>query len=146
MTTSVPNSFEVDNDNQLNFPLANESYSLQDIYPSPNNFMMKDFHFGSCSEEYSAGPSVSLGSVSPWDLVAERSSYVNISKWQEEGFFLPTTNRSVDVVSSNLGFQFLKNGKPRARWCKLRAVIKWGISVRRVVAAKRLARPLYLDL
>ncbi|KAK2638542.1 hypothetical protein Ddye_026337 [Dipteronia dyeriana] len=37
-----------------------------------------------------------------------------------------------------------KNGKTKAAWCKIRAVLKWR-SVRRDLAAKRMARPFYVN-
>lgn len=143
MTSSPLYTFEVDNGSQLDVSVANNCHSLQAIYPTlTNSFVMKDFCYGSYSEGRSAAPSGSLGSVLTGDL-ADDISQVEMSNWQGNGFFLPPSNQSVDIVSSNVGFRFSKKGKPKARWCKLRAAIKWGISVRRVVAAKRMGRPLF---
>lgn len=50
--------------------------------------------------------------------------------------------QSVDIFSSDFGICFSSN---RARWCKIRAALKWG-SVRRDVAAKKMADSFsYLD-
>ncbi|XP_076950821.1 calmodulin-binding protein 60 B-like [Bidens hawaiensis] len=54
---------------------------------------------------------------------------------------------SIDIFSSDFGICFSSNGSPRAlaRWCKIRAALKWG-SVRRDVAAKKMADSFsYLD-
>lgn len=146
-TAALPNTFAVDNGSQLDVSLANYCHSLQAIYPTlTNSFTMKDFCYGSYSEGYSAAPSGSLlESVSIRDIVADDISQHEMSNWQGDQFFLAPSNQSVANVSSNFGFCFSNSRKPKARWCKLRAAIKWGISVRRVVAAKRMARLRYLD-
>ncbi|CAL5194815.1 unnamed protein product [Lathyrus oleraceus] len=41
----------------------------------------------------------------------------------------------VDLLNFDMDVSNIE--KPKAVWCKIRAVVKWGISVRRVVAAKR---------
>ncbi|XP_071726983.1 calmodulin-binding protein 60 B-like [Rutidosis leptorrhynchoides] len=58
--------------------------------------------------------------------------------WPENDLFMDPSNQSVDIFSSDFGICFSSNGSPRARWCKIRAALKWG-SVRRNVAAKRTA-------
>ncbi|RVW97890.1 Calmodulin-binding protein 60 D [Vitis vinifera] len=49
--------------------------------------------------------------------------------------FFPLTPILASVMS--------RKGKPRARWCKIRAALKWGISVRRDVAAKRMEKLIF---
>ncbi|XP_023731135.1 calmodulin-binding protein 60 B isoform X2 [Lactuca sativa] len=62
------------------------------------------------------------------------------SLWQGDELYFDPNNQSIDI-----GICFSRNGSPRARWCKIRAALKWG-SVRRDVAAKKMARlPSYLD-
>lgn len=62
------------------------------------------------------------------------------SLWQGDELYIDPNNQSIDI-----GICFSRNGSPRARWCKIRAALKWG-SVRRGVAAKKMARlPSYLD-
>ncbi|KAI7734900.1 hypothetical protein M8C21_021703 [Ambrosia artemisiifolia] len=58
--------------------------------------------------------------------------------WQGNELFIDPSNHHIDVVSSDFGICFSRNGSPRARWCKIRAALKWG-SVRRDVAAKKTA-------
>lgn len=53
--------------------------------------------------------------------------------WQGNELFIDPSNQQIDV-----GICFSRNGSPRARWCKIRAALKWG-SVRRDVAAKKIA-------
>ncbi|XP_071736968.1 LOW QUALITY PROTEIN: calmodulin-binding protein 60 B-like [Rutidosis leptorrhynchoides] len=59
------------------------------------------------------------------------------SVWQENEIFIDPSEQSVDIFSSNYGMFFSSNGSPRARWCKIRAAVKWS-SVRRDVAAKKM--------
>lgn len=51
----------------------------------------------------------------------------------------------VGIFSSfpDIGVHIRKSARPRAGWCKIRAAVKWG-SVRRDVAARRMARLLYM--
>lgn len=56
------------------------------------------------------------------------------SLWQGDELYINPSNQTIDI-----GICFSRNGSPRARWCKIRAALKWG-SVRRDVAAKRMAR------
>ncbi|XP_035833300.1 protein SAR DEFICIENT 1 isoform X2 [Helianthus annuus] len=58
--------------------------------------------------------------------------------WQGNNLLIDPSNQHIDVVSSDFGICFSRNGSPRARWCKIRAALKWG-SVRRDVAAKKMA-------
>lgn len=44
----------------------------------------------------------------------------------------------LDVEFLNSAMEILGSGKSKAVWCKIRAVIKWGISVRKVAAARRI--------
>lgn len=147
MTTSPPYTFEVDNGSQLEVSLAHNCHSMQAFSPPlSNSFVMKDFYDGSYREGYNTAPIGSLGSVMMTeDLAADDISQVEMSTWQGNGFFLAPSTQSVGILSSNIGFHFSRNGKPKARWCKIRAAIKWGILVRRDVAAKRMARLMYYD-
>lgn len=57
------------------------------------------------------------------------------SLWQgDDELYIDPNNQTIDI-----GICFSRNGSPRARWCKIRAALKWG-SVRRDVAAKKMAR------
>lgn len=67
------------------------------------------------------------------------------SLWQGNDLFIDPCNQTIDIVSSDFGICFSRNGSPRERWCKIRAALKW-CSVRRVVTAKRMAHlHSYLD-
>ncbi|PWA64982.1 cam-binding protein 60-like G [Artemisia annua] len=76
----------------------------------------------------------SSGGYGQDDLVAD----IGTSLWHGNELFIDTSNRTIDFVSSDFGISFSRNGSPRARWCKIRAALKWK-SVRRDVAAKRMA-------
>lgn len=73
-------------------------------------------------------------------LTADDNSQVGTSIWQGEGFFFAPTDNGVGIAASNFGIPISRNGKPKARWCMIRAAVKWGISVRRDAAARRMAR------
>ncbi|KAK1430032.1 hypothetical protein QVD17_12493 [Tagetes erecta] len=67
------------------------------------------------------------------------------SLWQGNELLIEPSNQILDIFSSDFGICFSSNGSPRARWCKIRAALKWG-SVRRDVAAKKKADSYsYLD-
>ena len=57
--------------------------------------------------------------------------------------FAANNDAGVRILSShpNFGIGMSRKGKPRASWCKVRAALKWGISVRRDVAAKKMEKP-----
>nr|GEV70868.1 calmodulin-binding protein [Tanacetum cinerariifolium] len=76
-----------------------------------NSFVFKEFSSGNYDQD---------------DLVAD----IGTSLWHGNGLFIDTSNRTIDIVSSDFGISFSRNRSPRARWCKIRAALKWG-SVRR---------------
>ena len=84
-----------------------------------NSFVCKEFSSGGYGQD---------------DLVTD----IGTSLWHGNGLFIDTSNQTIDIVSSDFGISFSRNGSPRARWCKIRAALKWK-SVRRDVAAKRMA-------
>ncbi|GAU11437.1 hypothetical protein TSUD_344280 [Trifolium subterraneum] len=69
-----------------------------------------------------------LKSAAQSDAPAQGLQHIDISNAQ-------VCSTHVNFVSSVTDIP--NNGKPKADWCKIRAVIKWGISVRKVAAAKR---------
>ncbi|KAM0013952.1 putative CALMODULIN-BINDING PROTEIN60 [Helianthus debilis subsp. tardiflorus] len=69
--------------------------------------------------------------------------HTGTSLWQGNELFIDPSNQTIDIFSSDFGICFSSNGSPRARWCKIRAALKWG-SVRRDVASKKMADS-YLD-
>lgn len=72
----------------------------------------------------------SLTNVSPLD-----------TKWEEENQilfdFLDGVELSTYVDILNSVTDISSSGKPKAVWCKILTVIKWGISVKKVAAARR---------
>ncbi|XP_027107899.1 calmodulin-binding protein 60 B-like [Coffea arabica] len=58
-------------------------------------------------------------------LVLNNNFPVDTSAWQENGFLMAPGNQAFGVVSSGFGIGIPSNGKPKACWCKIRAVIKW---------------------
>ncbi|KAK6911637.1 Calmodulin binding protein, C-terminal domain [Dillenia turbinata] len=65
---------------------------------------------------------------------------------QANGLFLgPNDDVEVGPFASIPDYSVVLSevGKRKAHWCKIRAVIKWGIIIRKNAAAKRKARPVY---
>ncbi|GFY90520.1 calmodulin binding protein-like protein [Actinidia rufa] len=93
-----------------------------------NGFMAPDYISGPYVGETSWAASGSLGPVMQiGHLSAGDNSQVGISTWPG----------NVGIVSPNFGIHISRNGKPKARWCMIRAAMKLGLSVRRDAAAKR---------
>ncbi|KAK6915654.1 Calmodulin binding protein, C-terminal domain [Dillenia turbinata] len=60
------------------------------------------------------------------------------------GLFLgPSDEAEVGLFDSMPDYSFSEVGKHKTRWCKIRAAIKWGIIIRKNVAARRMVRPMY---
>ncbi|CAL5378626.1 unnamed protein product [Camellia sinensis] len=96
----------------------------------------------SCAGPYSGGdgwaPSGSLGSfIQIGHLTANDNSQEQKPTWHGNGLFFTPNNETVGILSSNFDIHISRNGKPKARWCMIRAAMKWGISVRRDVEAKK---------
>ncbi|KAJ4954715.1 hypothetical protein NE237_011498 [Protea cynaroides] len=133
-------------------------HSLQVCTPIQRNcFNMKNSYNGTYwkdgSEGGLGGPSVPA--VSARHLAGDDISQVqwqglfpvDTSWGQGSGLFLGSTDEaSVGYLSSlpDLSVHISRSCRPNLRWFKLRAAIKWGISVRRDVAARRRARLLQL--
>ncbi|KAF8387781.1 hypothetical protein HHK36_026436 [Tetracentron sinense] len=93
-------------------------------------------------------PTGSLDPVMPGGQATDDKFQVQMPGWgQGSGLFLAPSDAGIGLFYSlpNLRVHISKSAKPNMGWFKLRAAIKWGISVRRAVAAKRLARLLQLD-
>lgn len=147
MTTSLPYTCMVDNN------------SLQEVFPEHDCHLMQAFSStrrdsletnNFCHESYTEGYSVarsrSPGSVLVSGSLANNDTYrAEMATWKGNGNFLCPSNQSVDFVSSNIGFRVTRKGRTGSRWFKLRAAFKWGISIRRDAAAKKLERFLYYD-
>ncbi|KAL8118923.1 calmodulin-binding protein 60 B-like [Apium graveolens] len=105
-----------------------------------NNFCHESY-----TEGYSVAPSMSQGSVLVTGSLANDDTYLaQMATFQGNGNFLFPSNQS-DFDSTNIGFCVSRKGRPGSRWFKLRAALKWGISIRRDAAAKKLERFLYYD-
>jgi hypothetical protein len=117
-------TYEIEETAPLNLSMAHNSHSIQSFSPSlRNSFFLKDF----CYDPMVSG-----------NLAVDQSES---SLWGKNRFSFGRNYPSVDLFQSNLGFRL----SGRARWCMIRAAFKWGISVRRDVAAKKMARLLFVD-
>lgn len=148
MTTSSPYTSEVDNG------------SLQEVFPQHDCHIMQAFTStrrnnpvtnNFCQESYPEGcsvsPSRSPGSVLATESLANNDTYLaEMAIWQGNENFLCPSSPSFNFLSSNIGFRVSRKGRLGSRWFKLRAALKWGISIRRDAAAKRIARFLDCDI
>ncbi|KAF8038866.1 hypothetical protein BT93_B1425 [Corymbia citriodora subsp. variegata] len=91
---------------------------------------------------YSRGPFAPNIHLSPEELFKVPSPVPGNLMWTPEHPFAIESNSGADFSfsSSCTGYSIHKSriSRPKAAWCKIRAVVKWG-SVRRIVAAKRTA-------
>ncbi|XP_056165410.1 calmodulin-binding protein 60 B-like [Syzygium oleosum] len=80
--------------------------------------------------------------LSPEELFKVPSPIPGNLMWTPDHTFVIESSSGADfgICSSRTGYGVRKSrfSRPRAAWCKIRAVVKWG-SVRRLVAAKRTA-------
>lgn len=145
VTSSSP-TFELDSSSLSDISLAPNWQSMQAFSPTRDSLITKDHCYGAYREGYTSAPSSSLGSVLTNGSLANDDIYSSeMATWQGNEYFPSPSNQSTDFVSSYLGFHVPKNRRPGARWFKLRAALKWGISIRKEVAAKRMAKLLYYD-
>ncbi|KAJ0078581.1 hypothetical protein Patl1_22289 [Pistacia atlantica] len=148
---STSNTYQAVDCNQFQLSLPQNSHHPVQMF-SPmlrNSFKMAEFF---PSEDISWPLGGSQGQIVPnCNLGAESISPVPLSTWSlinpawesSNSFFLTPSNESeLGSASSfpNFGVHMSRTGNPRAAWCKIKAAVKWG-SVRRHVAAKRMARP-----
>lgn len=121
-------------------PMLRSSFILRDTYTGPFNGGI------GWSSSGSPGPVMPNGHLAADDTFQFQTSTlfpVSATWGQGNSFFLAANNEAeVGILSShpNFGIGMSRKGKPRARWCKIRAALKWGISVRRDVAAKRMEK------
>ncbi|KAG6430396.1 hypothetical protein SASPL_108461 [Salvia splendens] len=66
---------------------------------------------------------------------------VESSQWQGNGQYFDPMNHAIGVISSDSSLLIPRSGSgsgsPKTRWCKVLAVVKWRILVRRNVAARK---------
>ncbi|XP_028086312.1 calmodulin-binding protein 60 G-like [Camellia sinensis] len=148
MATSPPYIYNVEDGNQQEVSVVQQYQPLQVFTPTLRNSLMATNSYSgpygggnSWAPSGSSGPVLQIG-----HLTSDDNCPSEPTTWQGNGLFLASSNETVGNVSSNFGICDSRNGKPKARWCMIRAAIKWVISVRRVVAAKRrMARLRYLN-
>ncbi|KAK6143879.1 hypothetical protein DH2020_024227 [Rehmannia glutinosa] len=132
-TISPPYKTEIEQDN-CSFELGESSHSGQGFNPTlSNGFGTSDSPGG-----------FYIGGHPTWastdDLLADDNFQVESPAWQGNGLFLDPSNHEVGIISSNSGIIIPRNGRPKARWCKVLAVVKWQILVRRNVAERKWRR------
>ncbi|XP_058213968.1 calmodulin-binding protein 60 B-like isoform X2 [Rhododendron vialii] len=114
---------------QLSYPMQLSSPTLQ------NSFKATDSYGGSYDVGNGWAPVMQIT-----HLTADDNSQVGTSTWQGNGFLFSPVDNTVEIAASNVGIRISMDGKPKSRWCTIRAAVKWVISVRRDAAAKRMER------
>lgn len=91
-----------------------------------NSFIIRDsfdeFQTGAYSWD-TAGCFCPVGSTD--QLISNENFQAETSEWQGNNFFVTPKNQALGVHSSDFGICVSSNWKPKASWCKIRAVIKW---------------------
>ncbi|KAL7205357.1 hypothetical protein ACSBR2_018327 [Camellia fascicularis] len=139
MMSLQPYTYDAQDGSQLEVSAAQHYQPMQLFTPALGNCLMAA---DSCSGPYVGGdswaPSGSLGSLMQiGHLTANDNSQEQKPTWHGNGLFFAPNNETVGILSSNFDIHISRNGKPKARWCMIRAAMKWGISVRRDVEAKK---------
>ncbi|CAL5380522.1 unnamed protein product [Camellia sinensis] len=139
MMSLQPYTYDAQDGSQLEVSAAQHYQPMQLFTPALGNCLMAA---DSCSGPYggadSWAPSGSLGSfMQIGHLTANDNSQEQKPTWHGNGLFFTPNNETVGILSSNFDIHISRNGKPKARWCMIRAAMKWGISVRRDVEAKK---------
>ncbi|KAH6826477.1 hypothetical protein C2S53_014331 [Perilla frutescens var. hirtella] len=99
-----------------------------------NSFAISDPLTGFCSGGHQHHI---WGSESNYDLPMDGTFQVESSPWQGNGLFLDPGNHGIGIISSDSGLLIPRTGSPKTKWCKVLAVVKWRILVRRNVAARK---------
>lgn len=139
MTTAISPSYSYtvqydsqpeDSVTQLSCPMQLSSPKLQ------NSFKATDSYGGLYDVGNGWAPVMQIT-----HLTADDNSQVGTSTWQGNGFLFAPVDNIVGSAASNVGIRISTDGKPKSRWCTIRAAVKWVISIRRVAAAKRMGSP-----
>lgn len=89
---------------------------------------------------------LALAADDPLPLQTSTLFPVSAGLGEGNGFVFAANNEAeVRILSShpNFGIGVSRKEKPKSRWCKVRAALTWGISVRRDIEAKRMGKPFF---
>lgn len=140
-TTSPPSNCEVGWDNSsIDVSFGERALQMQGFSSTLGNLSgISNYQTGFLDGGHTLASGVNYGVSHQLmdDPSTSNNFQVKSSTWQGNGLFLGPTNHDIGVISSNSGFHVLRNGKPRTSWCKVLAVVKWRILVRRNVAARK---------
>ncbi|KAL0335453.1 UNVERIFIED_CONTAM: Calmodulin-binding protein 60 D [Sesamum radiatum] len=96
-------------------------------------------------ETWATGGNYVESHLSTEDIPVDDNFQVESSAWHQNQLFLGPNTGEIGITSSNSGILIPRNRRPKTWWCKLLAVIKWQILVKRNVAARKW-KQLYLDV
>ncbi|XP_052206294.1 calmodulin-binding protein 60 B-like isoform X2 [Diospyros lotus] len=117
-TAHLPYNYDVQDGSELEISVAQHYQPMEDLAQTLGNGLMSNV---SWFAPYGGGTT--------WDPAGHLTAQGDMSFCQGNG--------AVGFVPSDFDIHIPRNGKHKARWCMIWAAIKWGILVRRVVAAKR---------
>lgn len=143
---------------QCEVSIAQDCYPALAFNPIPtSSFMMGNawagLYNGENDSQYNSQETLNVNShlATNMNVSQIEASYSfpssSSSAWTPgNGLFIGSLGEAeVGIFSSfpDIGLHIRKSARPKAGWCKIRAAVKWG-SVRRDVAARRMARLLYM--
>ncbi|KAK4406724.1 Calmodulin-binding protein 60 C [Sesamum angolense] len=133
-TLSPPYKTEMEQHN-CSFELGESSYPMQGF----NLTFRNSFGMSNSPPGFYIGGNYVENQLSTDDLPID-DFQVDSSALQGNGLFLEPNNPEIGIFSSDSGILITRNPRPKTRWCKLLAVVKWRILVRRHVAARKWKR------
>ncbi|KAF8038881.1 hypothetical protein BT93_B1433 [Corymbia citriodora subsp. variegata] len=140
---SISRCYNVPENRQLDC-LGPQSHTItKTLNPTMANILARqEFLSGISAGETSHHPGYSRDPFGPNIHLSPESSIPGNLMWTPEhaSFIESSSGADLGICPSGTVFGVCKTtiSRPRAAWCKIRAVVKWG-SVRRVVAARRTA-------
>ncbi|XP_020551919.1 calmodulin-binding protein 60 C isoform X1 [Sesamum indicum] len=145
-TISPPYEDSVEHENS-SFELV-ESSEMQGFNPAfRNGFELSNSSGGFyiAGQTWATGGNYMESHLSTEDIPVDDNFQVESSAWHQNQLFLGSNTGEIGITSSNSGILIPRNRRPKTWWCKLLAVIKWQILVKRNVAARKW-KLLYLDV
>lgn len=134
-------TYDVEQDSGGSYEIGESSHRGQGFDPAyGNSYVMSDSPGGFFMGNF-IGTNLSTD-----DLPVDDNFQVgSLSTWQGNGLFLGSTNHEIGILSSNTGILISRNGSPKTRWCKILAVVKWRILVRRNIATRKWKQSAYYN-
>ncbi|KAL3538246.1 hypothetical protein ACH5RR_001612 [Cinchona calisaya] len=121
-------TYELQEGNQFKISAGETSHHMEPFNSFlSNSFIIRDSYDELQASSFGWDTTGSFGTVGLTDHqpFLNENFQVETSAWQGNGFFVTPRNQALGVLSSDFGIRISSNGKPKASWCKIRAVVKW---------------------